>query len=40
MTQRGGDVDFVRQIVNELKAHFNVDTNRIYAGGCPTAAAW
>lgn len=33
VTQRGGDVDFVRQIVNELKAHFNVDTNRIYAVG-------
>lgn len=33
VTQRGADVDFVRHIVNELKGHFAVDTNRIYAVG-------
>lgn len=32
-TTRGGDVDFVRQIVGELQKHYNVDMNRIYAVG-------
>ncbi len=33
VTQRGGDVEFVRLIVEELGAHFNIDRNRIYAMG-------
>ncbi|WP_298075667.1 PHB depolymerase family esterase [uncultured Corynebacterium sp.] len=32
-SKRGQDVDFVRQIVNELDRKFNVDRNRIYATG-------
>ncbi|WP_434825907.1 alpha/beta hydrolase family esterase [Corynebacterium macclintockiae] len=32
-SRRGQDVDFVRQIVNELGKRFNVDRNRIYAAG-------
>ena len=32
-SKRGQDVDFVRQIVNELDRKFNIDRNRIYAAG-------
>ena len=32
-TSRGEDVDFVRSILNQLRANYNVDNSRVYAAG-------